>query len=78
MLDHEGTGGETVLVDGYRAAESLKIKHLESFDTLCNTAIKAEYIETDTVHFSATDPVIKLHPVTREVFHIRLVPTSLV
>lgn len=73
MLQHKGTGGETVLVDGFKAAENLKREDPDAFEILTRNVIESEYIETKTIHFAATNPVIKLHPVTKELFHIRLV-----
>lgn len=70
MLSHEGTGGETLLVDGFNAANKIKNKHPAAFDVLSNTPIEAEYIEPG-IHFSSVDTVIKLHPVTKELFQIR-------
>lgn len=75
MLSHEGTGGETLLVDGFNAANNVRIANPEAFDLLCNTPIEAEYIEPG-IHFSTVDTVIKVHPVTKELFQIRWVVSN--
>lgn len=71
MLNHEGAGGETLLVDGFNAANNLKDKHPEAFDTLCKTPITAEYIDKNAHYFNKYT-AITLDPFTKELQQVRL------
>lgn len=70
MLEHKGTGGETLLVDGFNAANNLKQKNPEAFEALCRIPIEAEYIDKGA-HYSNVYTVITLHPLTKELLQIR-------
>jgi len=70
MFSHIGTGGETLLIDGFNVANNLKNTHPDAFEILCNEPIESHYIE-EGYHFSTIEPVIKLHPLTKELFQIR-------
>lgn len=70
MLKHEGQGGETLLVDGFNAADNIKKRNREAFDVLTRFPIESEYIE-EGIHFSSVEPVLKLHPITQNLFQIR-------
>lgn len=69
-LEHNGSGGETILVDGFRAIKQLMKKHPEAYEWLCNTKVPAEYIESGH-HYKHYDSIIKLEPVTGEPLQIR-------
>lgn len=70
MLEFRGSGGTSLFVDGFRAAVNLREKSEESFSVLCNSPIESEYIDKGA-HFIALDPVIRLHPVTKNLLQIR-------
>jgi alpha-ketoglutarate-dependent taurine dioxygenase len=69
-LHHDGEGGETVLVDGFRAAYDLKERHPESFKRLSTLPIEAEYLEAGK-HYVNVDSILKLHPLTKKLQQIR-------
>ncbi|XP_047545749.1 trimethyllysine dioxygenase, mitochondrial [Vanessa atalanta] len=59
-LEHSsGSGGETLLVDGFYGATRLKNEHHEDFEFLTNFDVEAEYLE-DGHHYRYSAPVIKL------------------
>ena len=70
MFEFRGSGGTSLFVDGFKAAGNLREKDGESFDVLCNSPIESEYIDKGA-HFVAVDPVIRLHPVTKDLLQIR-------
>ncbi len=69
-LSHDGEGGETLLLDGFHAAEQLRRVDKEAFSLLCEHRINHEYIEAGH-HVVSLDPVLKVHPVTGELEMIR-------
>jgi alpha-ketoglutarate-dependent taurine dioxygenase len=69
-LHHDGEGGETLLVDGFRAAYKLKQTYPESFQRLSTLPIEAEYLEAGK-HYFSIDSVLKLHPLTKKLQQIR-------
>lgn len=69
-LHHDGEGGETLLVDGFRAACDLKETHPKSFQRLSALPIEAEYLETGK-HYINVDSMLKLHPLTKKLQQIR-------
>lgn len=69
-LEHTGSGGETILVDGFRAIKQLKKKNPDAFEWLCTANVPAEYIESGH-YFKHYDPIIKLEPLTGEPLRIR-------
>ncbi|KAH9631658.1 hypothetical protein HF086_012718 [Spodoptera exigua] len=70
-LQHtQGTGGETLLVDGFFGAEELKRDHPEDFEFLTKFNLEAEYIE-EGHHHTYSAPVIKLDSETQEPVQIR-------
>lgn len=71
-LEHTGTGGDTMLVDGFRAIDQLRKKNPDAFEWLCTANVPAEYIESGQ-HFKHCEPIIKLEPVTGELLQIRWV-----
>ncbi|XP_062262102.1 trimethyllysine dioxygenase, mitochondrial [Platichthys flesus] len=73
-LKHEGTGGRTLLVDGFYAAEKLRQRSPENFELLSRVPIGHEYIEkTDTHrnHMSGIGPVLNVYPWNDELYLIR-------
>ncbi|KAI1234642.1 hypothetical protein IHE44_0003014 [Lamprotornis superbus] len=44
-LKHEGTGGRTLLVDGFHAAEQVRLQAPELFELLAKVPLKHEYVE---------------------------------
>ena len=56
--ERTGTGGESVLVDGFAAAEQLRTANPEAFEILCEIAVPAHYIE-DGVELRAARPTIR-------------------
>ncbi|KAL0276202.1 UNVERIFIED_CONTAM: hypothetical protein PYX00_003816 [Menopon gallinae] len=69
-LHHTGEGGETILIDGFKAASILKERHSDVFDRLSATAVGAEYIEEGQHHVNVS-PILKLNPITGEMEQIR-------
>lgn len=69
-VHHDGTGGETLLVDGFRAAHDLKQTHPNSYNRLATLSIESEYIEPGQ-HYLNVDPILKLHPITNQLQQIR-------
>lgn len=57
-IQHNGTGGETLLLDGFRAIEDLKEKDILAFERLATTSIPSEYIEEDK-HHKYSAPIIQ-------------------
>ncbi|XP_022909628.2 trimethyllysine dioxygenase, mitochondrial [Onthophagus taurus] len=70
MLSHDGEGGETLLVDGFNAANNLKERHPKDYEILTTFPIESEYIEKN-VHYTTIDTVLKQHPVTKKLSQIR-------
>lgn len=70
VLDHKGEGGKTLLVDGFRAAQTVKDEDINSFQVLTETCIQGEYLEKGQ-HHCLTSPVLSLHPITGKFRQIR-------
>jgi len=70
VLAHDGTGGETLLVDGRNCAESLLDKHPESFHHLTKAIIQHEYFEP-ALKIRSLGTVLSVHPTTGEFTQIR-------
>lgn len=73
-LRHEGTGGRTLLVDGFHAAEKLRQCSPEKFELLCRVPVRHEYIEdTDDHrnHMLGIGPVLNTYPWNNELYMIR-------
>jgi len=45
LIEFNGEGGQTTLVDGFRVAEEMRQHHPEDFETLCNTPIPSQYLD---------------------------------
>ena len=59
--ERSGTGGESVLLDGFAAAEVLRDQNPHSFELLTTVEVPAHYIE-DGVELRARRPTIRLAP----------------
>ncbi|XP_027886450.1 trimethyllysine dioxygenase, mitochondrial isoform X1 [Xiphophorus couchianus] len=73
-LRHEGTGGKTLLVDGFYAAEKLRQHFPENFELLCRVPIRHEYIENTENHqnhMMGIGPVLNVYPWNNELYMIR-------
>ncbi|XP_054899601.1 trimethyllysine dioxygenase, mitochondrial [Poeciliopsis prolifica] len=73
-LRHEGTGGKTLLVDGFYAAEKLRQRSPENFELLCRVPIRHEYIENTKNHrnhMMGIGPVLNVYPWNNELYMIR-------
>lgn len=69
-IQHNGSGGETLLLDGFRAIEDLKAKNISAFERLATTSIPSEYIEEDK-HHKYTAPIIQKNSVSGSLEQIR-------
>ncbi|CAK1551629.1 unnamed protein product [Leptosia nina] len=58
-LQHDGTGGESVISDGFYAANKLKESHREDYNFLTTFDAEAEYVFNDH-HFRYSAPMIEL------------------
>ena len=58
-LEREGTGGESVLVDGLSVAESIRRDDPEAFEILRTVSIPGRYVEAG-VHLLASRPPIRI------------------
>ena len=75
-LKHEGSGGRTLLVDGFYAAEKLRQQSPENFELLARVPIGHEYIEnTDghRNHMTGIGPLLNVYPWNNEMYLIRYV-----
>ncbi|TTC00273.1 Trimethyllysine dioxygenase, mitochondrial [Bagarius yarrelli] len=73
-LRHEGTGGRTLLVDGFYSANRVLEQSPENFDLLSQVPIKHEFIEILSNHSNHTvgiGPVVSVYPWNNEVYMIR-------
>ncbi|KAL7071543.1 hypothetical protein ACQ4LE_009049 [Meloidogyne hapla] len=68
-------GGQTLLVDGFSAAEILKFENLNHFHILANFALEHHYVDKEKIHARCVrEPVIKLFPRVEKVAQIRFNP----
>ena len=59
--EHDAQGGESVFVDGFRAAEELRAKHPEHFEMLARTPVNFQQLYADRRYFhQRTRPVLEL------------------
>ncbi|VVC99716.1 unnamed protein product [Leptidea sinapis] len=69
-IEHnDGTGGESIFMDGFYGAKKLKEEHPKDFEFLSNFQLDAEYIE-DGHHFRLLAPVLKVNKFG-DVVHLR-------
>ncbi|RPB11561.1 Trimethyllysine dioxygenase [Morchella conica CCBAS932] len=74
LLSHTGgTGGQTLLVDGFRAAKLLRDEDPTSYRILSNTRIPAHSSGNNGISIQpyAPFPVLNHHPVNGELFQVR-------
>lgn len=72
VVHHDGSGGESLLVDGFHAGENIRKRLPEAFDCLTKTSVPHQYIQNGLdVKYSAE--ILKVNPITKELMHIRLV-----
>ncbi|KAM4620693.1 trimethyllysine dioxygenase, mitochondrial isoform 2-T2 [Polymixia lowei] len=73
-LRHEGTGGRTLLVDGFYSAEKLLQRSPENFELLAQVPVRHEYIENTgnhQNHMIGIGPLLNVYPWNNEVYMIR-------
>ncbi|XP_068812795.1 trimethyllysine dioxygenase, mitochondrial isoform X2 [Struthio camelus] len=73
-LKHEGTGGRTLLVDGFYAAEQVLQKAPDQFELLSKVPLKHEYVENVGGchnHMIGVGPVLNVYPWNNELYLIR-------
>ncbi|XP_044283370.1 trimethyllysine dioxygenase, mitochondrial isoform X2 [Varanus komodoensis] len=73
-LRHEGTGGRTLLVDGFYAAQQVLQQAPEDFELLTKVPLKHEYIESVGGchnHMIGVGPVLNVYPWNNELYLIR-------
>ncbi|XP_065225341.1 trimethyllysine dioxygenase, mitochondrial isoform X2 [Planococcus citri] len=63
-------GGDTLLVDGFKAARTLKEKYPMSYECLKQTPIEWQYI-SDQNHYTCTKPIINCSAQSKEIEQIR-------
>lgn len=57
--ERSGTGGESVIVDGFAIAETLRTEHAEDFEVLTSVSVPGHYIEPG-VELRTSRPAIRL------------------
>ncbi|XP_035397596.1 trimethyllysine dioxygenase, mitochondrial isoform X2 [Cygnus atratus] len=73
-LKHEGTGGRTLLVDGFYAAEQVLRQAPDQFELLSKVPLKHEYVENVGDchnHMIGVGPVLNVYPWNNELYLIR-------
>ncbi|XP_010219812.1 PREDICTED: trimethyllysine dioxygenase, mitochondrial-like [Tinamus guttatus] len=73
-LKHEGTGGRTLLVDGFYAAEQVLQQAPDQFELLSKVPLKHEYVENVGGchnHMIGVGPVLNVYPWNNELYLIR-------
>ncbi|XP_068187428.1 trimethyllysine dioxygenase, mitochondrial-like [Antennarius striatus] len=71
---HEGTGGRTLLVDGFYAAEKVQERSPENFELLTRLSIWHKFIENSSshrIHFEGSGPLLNVYPWNNELYLIR-------
>jgi trimethyllysine dioxygenase len=67
-LEFDGEGGESTIVDGFRVAAELRVRHPEHYRTLSTVAIPGQYIG-DGAHLMAARPAFR-HDETGELVQV--------
>ena len=57
---YEAEGGDSIMVDGFKIAETIKKENEELFDILSKTEVKGQY-KGDGVHLEASRPIFRLN-----------------
>ncbi|KAI8770578.1 trimethyllysine dioxygenase, mitochondrial, partial [Biomphalaria glabrata] len=78
-LKHNGSGGETLLVDGFKALDILRSVDQAAFKVLASVVIPHEYKEQASgnhpgYHLYNLSPVVTLHPISGEYISLRFNP----
>ncbi|KXJ22692.1 Trimethyllysine dioxygenase, mitochondrial [Exaiptasia diaphana] len=70
VTHHDGTGGLSLLVDGFKAAKDLYKEDPEAYEILTNTQLPFEYIGKEHVihHFR---PILEVDPIRKELIQLR-------
>lgn len=63
-VGHKGTGGKSLLVDGFNVLKKLKAHKPDVYERLCKINVTAEYIG-DKQHHVHCAPMIRLNPITQ-------------
>lgn len=75
LLEHDGEGGKTLLVDGFNVAQQIKQKHPKSYEVLTKFRIPAHSAGDAAILIHPTPragyPLISLDPHTNDVYQIR-------
>ena len=61
-LENSAEGGDSLVVDGFRAAQRLREEDAQSFDLLSRYCARFDYAGTADVHLAARRPMIELAP----------------
>ncbi|XP_020499005.2 trimethyllysine dioxygenase, mitochondrial [Labrus bergylta] len=73
-IKHAATGGRTLLVDGFYAAEKLRQRSPENFELLSSLPIPHEYIEqtgSHKNHMIGIGPLLNVYPWNNEMYLVR-------
>ncbi|KAK3095974.1 hypothetical protein FSP39_021529 [Pinctada imbricata] len=73
VLEHDGEGGQTLLVDGFHAAEKLRADNPDAFQYLTKTVVPHEYFD-EGQRVRSLGTVLTLHPTTQRLINIRFNP----
>lgn len=69
-VQHNGTGGESLLLDGFRAVQAVRERDAAAYGRLCRRVVPAEYVEQGQHHTYAA-PMVRLRPDSEDVEQIR-------
>lgn len=61
-LENSAEGGDSIVVDGFKAVETLRAEAPEHFDLLANHAARFEYAGSDGIRLRSKRPMIELGP----------------
>lgn len=72
-MSHDGEGGKSILVDGFKAARILREEFPESYRILSNVRIPAHASGNEDISIQpyAPFPVLNHHPVSGELIQVR-------
>lgn len=73
VVEHTGEGGQTLLVDGFHAAENIRRQYPDSFDILTKVVVPHQYFDEQR-KMRSLGTILKLHPTTGELLSIRYNP----
>ncbi|GFS09299.1 trimethyllysine dioxygenase, mitochondrial [Elysia marginata] len=76
LLEHDGTGGESLLVDGFNAVDTVRREDPKAYQTLRDTLVPFEYMATAAdgkppYLMKAYSPIFTEHPGTGELLTFR-------